>query len=163
MMYNATPMQDVNTPLPSSIRLDTAKIAIVRSSYYADLVDAMEESAREELMDAGIAKEDIQTITVPGSFEIPFACHNIAPKVDGIVAIGIIIQGETHHAGEIARACTDGLMRIQIETNTPVAHEVLFVDSHSQAKERALGKHSKGKEAAHTLIQMISMLKKLKK
>ena len=160
-MYNAIPMQEVNNPLPLSTQLGTAKIAIVRSSYYADLVDAMEKSAQEELMSTNIAEGDIQTITVPGSFEIPLACQIVAPEVDGIVAIGIIIQGETHHAEEIARACTNGLMRVQIETKTPVAHEVLFVDSLKQAEERSLGKNNKGKEAARTLLQMIAMMNKI--
>ena len=72
--------------------------------------------------------------------------------MDGIIALGIIIQGETHHATEIARACTDGLMQVQVQTGVPIAHEVLFVHSRAQAEKRLC----KGAEAAETLLKMIT-------
>ena len=128
------------------------KIASVRSEYYEDLLTVMESEARNTLEEAGIPQEYIQTISVPGAFEIPLACQTIAPKVDGIIALGIIVQGQTHHAEEIARSCTDGLMRVQMQEGVPIAHEVLYVQSREQAEART----SKGKEAAHTLLRTIA-------
>ena len=63
------------------------------------------------------------------------------------------MQGETHHAEEVARGCTDGLMQVQVETGVPIAHGVQYVDSVEQAKERV----DRGREAAITLIKMIDM------
>jgi 6,7-dimethyl-8-ribityllumazine synthase len=138
------------------------RIAIVRSSYYDELVTSMQDAAEGILLEAHI--KDIEMITVPGAFEIPLTCKKLAEgkEVDGIIAIGIIVQGETHHAGEIARACTDGLMQVQVETNVPIAHEVLFVDAIKQAEERCQGESNKGAEAAKTLLNMISILQKEK-
>ena len=136
-------------------------IAIVRSSYYDNLVSSMEKSAKDVLLRADIPEKKISVTTVPGSFEIPLACRKIAKegKTDGIIALGIIIQGETHHAEESARACTDGLMKTQLETGIPIAHEVLFVNSKKQAEARSCGKKNKGEEAAHTLLTMISIMR----
>ena len=131
------------------------KIAIVRSEYYEDLLTMMENEARNALGEAGIPQEYIQTISVPGAFEIPLACQTIAPKVDGIIALGVIVQGQTHHAEEIARGCTDGLMHVQMQESIPIAHEVLYVHSREQAEART----SKGKEAATTLLRMMKTLR----
>ena len=134
----------------------TLRIAIVRSSFYKDLLVEMEGEARKALKEAGVDEKNIRTVTVPGSFEIPLACKKVIEQgnIDGIVALGIIIQGETHHAAEIARGCTEGLMRVQLKTGVPIVHEVLFVDSRKQAEARV----GKGAEAARTLIEMMKML-----
>ena len=159
-MYNVISMrQSIKVPANPLLGQQT-KIAIVRSAYYDDLVTAMEEEATHQLQSSGMLEKNIQIITVPGAFEIPLACQKVAPDVDGIIALGIIVQGETHHAEEIARGCTDGLMRVQIEEQTPIAHEVLFVDSLEQAKERCSGEGNKGKEAAGTLLEMIALIQK---
>ncbi len=128
-------------------------IVIVRSSYYEDLVQSLEDSAHGALKKAGIKK--IESVTVPGSFEIPLACKKVIEdkKVDGIIALGVIVQGETHHAEEVARGCTDGLMQVQLETGVPIAHGVLYVDSIEQGEER----RGRGAEAAITLIKIMNV------
>jgi len=135
-------------------------VAIVSSSFHPDIVHTMEEEAEKVLRTLGAA--NILTVHVPGAFEIPLAClHLIKQKhVEGIVALGVIIQGKTHHAAEIARACTDGLMQIQLSTTIPIAHEVLYVDSAKTARERAGGEHGKGAEAAEALACMMQILGK---
>lgn len=137
-------------------------IAIVRSSYYEDLLSPLEESARRVLTDANIPEGKIQTMIVPGSFEIPLACQHFLQRkeVQGIIALGVIIQGETFHAGEIARSCTDGLAKLQLEYQVPIAHGVLFCKNLQQAQERCMGKENKGSEAARTVLRMIALLQK---
>ena len=116
----------------------------------------MEEGARRVLKEAGV--KDIVTIAVPGAFEIPLACQRVIEeeKVHGVIALGVIIQGETHHGEEIARACTDGLMQVMLETSVPIVHGVLFTDSLKLAEERALGTVNKGSEVATALLHMIA-------
>jgi 6,7-dimethyl-8-ribityllumazine synthase len=135
-------------------------IAIVRSSYYDNLVSSMEKSAKDVLLESGIPEENIIVVKVPGSFEISLVCQKIAKegKVDGIIALGIIINGQTHHAEEIARACTDGLMQTQLATGIPIAHEVLYVDSKKHAEDRSIGEKNRGGEAGRTLLKMISII-----
>ena len=133
-------------------------IAVICSSYHQDIVRIMEDDAKKMLHELGAS--NILTLSVPGAFELPLACLDLIrrKKVHGIVALGIIVQGETHHASEIARACTDGLMQVQLSTQIPIAHEVLYVNSVKVARERAGGEHGKGKEAAETLARMISIM-----
>ena len=120
----------------------------------------MTEAAKQVLFGAGITTERIRILHVPGAFELPLACQHLAEKdsVDGIIAFGVIVQGETHHAAEIARGCTDGIMQVQLARSVPIVHAVLFVDSLAQARARCLGKANKGGEAARTLIQMLALL-----
>ena len=148
-------------PSSSSPRIaHDVSLAIVCSSYYEDLIASMEETARRILLAAGARTELLRTIYAPGAFELPLACQHLAEKdsVDGIIAFGVIVQGETHHAAEIARGCTDGIMQVQLAHSVPIVHAVLFVDSLAQARARCLGKANKGGEAARTLIQMLALL-----
>ncbi len=143
-------------PLPPETR-----IAIVRSSYYPELLSSMEETARTTLQEGGIAAENMRTVRSPGSFEIPLVCKTIAAsgEADGILALGVIVQGETHHAAEIARACTDGLLHVQLTYGIPIAHGVLYVDTLQHAKDRCLGRGNKGMETARSLLQMMGILR----
>lgn len=136
------------------------RIAIVRSSYYEEFLSRMEASARSSLSEGGIREENIRTIVVPGSFEIPLLCQYVLERkeVDGIVALGVIIQGETFHASEIARACTDALMQLQLQHRIPIVHAVLYCKTFEQAQERCLGQRNKGEEAARTLLRMLTLL-----
>ncbi len=132
------------------------KIAIVRSSWHENLTQSMEEGAKRVLAEAGLT--DIITLVIPGAFEIPLACQKVIKEknVMGVIALGAIIQGETHHAAEIARACTDGIMQVMLETGTPIAHGVLFTDSLAHAEARALGALNKGSDVAATLLRMVA-------
>lgn len=132
-------------------------IAIVRSSWHENLTQSMEEGAKRILAEAGV--HDVTTIIVPGAFEIPLTCQTVIREknVAGVVALGVIIQGETHHAGEIARACTDGIMHVMLATGIPIAHGVLFTDSLAHAEARALGTANKGSDVAATLLRMVAL------
>lgn len=138
------------------MRQTRSSIAIVRSSHYDEIVAEMEEDARNAFREAGC--KNIATVTVPGAFEIPLACKRMIEggNIRGVIALGVIVQGETHHAAEIARACTDGMMQVQLQTGIPIAHGVLFVDDLRQAKKRARGEWSRGREAALALLKMIA-------
>lgn len=150
-------MRKVQTSLSLLAAPPGTRIAIVRSSYYDELIQEMEAAARHILSQARV--ETIVSVIVPGAFEIPLACKKVIKekKVTGVIALGVIVQGETHHAAEIARACTDGIMQVQLESSIPIIHEVLFVDSLEQARERVTGETNKGAEAATTLLRMISL------
>ena len=56
---------------------------------------------------------------------------------DAIIAVGVLIKGETMHFEYIADATTQGLMRVQLDTGVPVIFGVLTVLNDDQAKARA--------------------------
>ena len=134
---------------------------IVASKYNSLFVDSMLNASRAVLASAGV--KSVKIIRVPGAFEIPVAAARLArsrnPRYSAIICLGVILRGATTHAQHIGEAVSEALMRIQVETEVPVVHEVLLLESKQQAVERCLApKYNRGKEAAHTALEMAEIL-----
>lgn len=119
--------------------------------------------AKQALLEAGVAKENIREYPVRGSFEIPLIGSALARgnKADALIGLGIIVEGETHHAGLIARETARGIMEVQVAYGVPFAFEVLYVKKLAQAKVRSAGAENKGAEAATSAIHSLAQIKKL--
>jgi 6,7-dimethyl-8-ribityllumazine synthase len=126
--------------------LRSVKFGIIVSTYHADYTAGLLEGALLELRG-----HRVEVKTVPGAFEIPLQVQRfaLAGGYTAILALGLIWQGKTRHAEEILRVCSDALMRISLEHDVPVMHEVLCVQSEREARQRCrLGPSNRGKEAA---------------
>jgi 6,7-dimethyl-8-ribityllumazine synthase len=102
---------------------------------------------------------------VPGAFEIPVVVRELASQKrgDAIIAIGVILKGETDHAEHLARSVTDALQRIAVMHGTPVLNVVLSFDNESQARERCLEDEiNRGTEAARAAVEITNLLAKLR-
>lgn len=139
------------------------KIAIVRSLWHGECTAALQESAIATLLHAGIKRKNILCVDVPGSFEIPLAVQQTFTHcgVDGAIAFGVIVQGETHHAELVANQAAAGLMQVQLKQQKPVTFEILFVDHLKDAVARSIGKESKGRLAAMTLLSSLATNRKI--
>lgn len=138
-------------------------ITIVASSYNAQFVDPLVAAAQREIL-ASAPKTAINIIHVPGAFEIPLAIKLIAQNQlpDAIIALGVILRGETAHAHLIGNAVTPHLLDISLEYDIPVVHGVLMLDNEIQARERCLGDtFNRGIEAARTALSMIALIDKI--
>jgi 6,7-dimethyl-8-ribityllumazine synthase len=115
------------------------KFAIVAATFYADLTAWMEDGARRALRDCGVADDAIEVFSVPGCFELPVAARRLirAGDYDGIVALGVVVRGETPHFDYVAGECARGIMEVQISTGVPIGFGVLTTDTLAQAEERA--------------------------
>ena len=111
------------------------KLGIVGSRWHNDLVDHMIERARAAAEACGVT--EVIVARVAGSVELPVVAQAMAKRCDAVVALGVVIKGETQHFEYVCDAVTSGLTRVALDEQTPVAHGVLTVDSLGQAKDRA--------------------------
>jgi 6,7-dimethyl-8-ribityllumazine synthase len=134
------------------------KIAIVYSEWNLAITKGLRKGAYNILVKSGIDKKDIVEHTVPGSFELTLGAQFFAKqkKIDAVICLGCIIQGETRHFDFICDAVANGITALNLKYNKPVIFGVLTTNNIQQAKERAGGKHgNKGDEAAITAIKMV--------
>ena len=149
-------MPKTSTIRPRTARKSALSFAIVASRYNNAYVEALIDSATSELNEVEPGA-DVHLVRVPGSFEIPLAAKLVAlqKKVDAILALGVVLRGETAHADLIARSVTTALMNLGLELRIPVIHEVLLLDNEEQAKARCLGKKlNRGTEAARAAVSI---------
>jgi 6,7-dimethyl-8-ribityllumazine synthase len=102
---------------------------------------------------------------VPGSFEIPVVVRELAlqKRGDAIIAIGVILKGETNHAENLSRSVTDALQRIAVAHGVPVINAVLTFDDEEQARARCLENEiNRGTEAARAAVEISSVISKLR-
>jgi 6,7-dimethyl-8-ribityllumazine synthase len=148
----------------SSLRPRAAKakrqFAIVASLFNEQYVRGLVDHATEELKSLSPAAA-ISLHQVPGAFEIPIVVRELAlqKKADAILALGVILQGKTSHAKNLARSVTDALQQIAIEHGVPVINAVLSLETETQAEERCLGSDiNRGTEAARAAIEIASVM-----
>lgn len=144
--------------------VESLRIAIVRTDYHKELNDNLEEYCIKTLLLNHVKRQNIQTFSAPGSWEIPLIAQAAAKsgKFDGIVTFGVIVKGDTHHFDMIANECARALMNISIEYSIPVAIEVLAVFDIADARARAgRNDNNKGIEGALAVLKALSVLKKI--
>jgi 6,7-dimethyl-8-ribityllumazine synthase len=136
----------------ASLRSSKFRFALVVSIFNREYTDALLASAQKALKG-----HELKVVRVPGAFEIPLQVQRAArsKRFDAVIALGVIWQGKTLHAQEILRAVTDALMRISLETDVPVIHQVLAVGSEAEARARCMGtKLNRGSEAAQVALSL---------
>ncbi|MGQ0794148.1 MAG: 6,7-dimethyl-8-ribityllumazine synthase [Deltaproteobacteria bacterium] len=143
-------------------RFDAAgmKFGIVVSRFNGFITDRMVEGALDVLIRHNASDSDIDIIKVPGSFEIPLAVKMAAKsaRYDAVIAIGVIIRGETPNFDYLSSAVIKGIASIGLETSVPVASGVLTTETVEQAINRAGVKYgNRGGEAAASAIEMINL------
>ena len=144
----------------SHIEIPSAKgfsFGIVVSQWNAEVTGALYDGAYSALIKNGALPENITEIQVPGSFELTSGADLLlaAKKLDAVICLGCVIQGETRHFDFICNAVANGVTNVSVKHNKPVIFGVLTTDNLQQAIDRAGGKHgNKGEEAAVTAIMM---------
>lgn len=138
----------------------TFRMGIVVAEWNSEITGALHQAALDTLIKNGVSEKHIHTIHVPGSFELTAGAKFIASrhKLDAVICLGCVIQGETRHFEFICQAVAQGLTNLSIMGNIPFIFGVLTTDTLEQAKDRSGGKHgNKGTEAAITAIKMAGL------
>jgi 6,7-dimethyl-8-ribityllumazine synthase len=126
------------------------RFAIVAARFYAGLADRLVEGAKRALRDCNVADASVSLFDVPGCFELPLACQNLiaTERFDALVALGVVVRGQTPHFDLVAGQCARGLMEVQLSTGVPIGFGVVTTENLAQAEERADPKGDKGYAAA---------------
>ena len=140
----------------------STRIAVITAIWNQDLTDHMLNQCNLTLADHGIKPSSIR---VSGSFELIAATKAaINKKFDAVIALGVVLKGETPHFDYVCQAVTNGLTQIAAETGKPIGFGVLTCDNHVQAKARAGFPGSiedKGKDTAIAVLNSLIEHKKL--
>jgi 6,7-dimethyl-8-ribityllumazine synthase len=128
-------MAGFGDPHMETVDASGLRLGIVGTRWHADLVDHMIERAEAAAKECNVT--DVSVTRVVGAVELPVVAQALARKCDAVVAIGVVIKGETQHFEYVCDSVTTGLTRVALDEGTPIAHGVLTVQSLSQARDRA--------------------------
>jgi 6,7-dimethyl-8-ribityllumazine synthase len=128
-------MAGFGDPHVQTVDASGLRLGIVGARWHADLVDHMIERANAAAQACGVA--DLLIHRVAGAVELPVVAQALAKQCDAVVALGVVIKGETEHFEYVCDSVTTGLTRIALDEHTPVAQGVLTVHSLGQARDRA--------------------------
>lgn len=157
MSGHGAPDIDLSTADASGLR-----VAVVASSWHTVIMDGLLDGARRALADAGVT--DARVVRVPGSFELPVAAARLAPGLDAVVALGVVVRGGTPHFDYVCSAATQGLTDVTVRTGVPVGFGVLTCDTEQQGLDRAGlegSQEDKGYEATAAAVQTALLLRSL--
>lgn len=140
------------------------RFAIVVSRWNDALTSRLADGAVEALYESGVDPESIKIFRVPGSFELPIACLKAAQNgsFDAVIALGIVIRGDTPHFDYVAGQAASGIMQASLQTGVPILFGVITADNIQQAAARSGEKSdNKGYEAALSAVEMVNLFREM--
>ena len=143
-------------PLPG------AKVAIISSSWHIDICNDLIAGAKRALTEAQVGTVEVQF--VPGSFEIPLAAqYAFEAGFDAVVALGLVLKGETPHFDYVCQGVTQGVIDVSLKHSKPIGYGVLMCNDLDQAIDRcgrATSKEDKGYDSAVAALELLHLRKK---
>lgn len=140
------------------------KVAIVAGRFNELIVSKLVGGAQDCLVRHGANEENITLVWVPGAYELPLACQQLAQtgEFDAIIALGCVIRGATTHYDYVCNEAAKGISKVSLEYNLPVMFGVLTTENIEQALERAGTKAgNKGWEVTLGAIEMLNLKKEI--
>jgi 6,7-dimethyl-8-ribityllumazine synthase len=139
------------------------RLGIVASTWHSQICDALLDGALRVSKEAGVADPTI--VRVLGAIEMPVVAQALAAQHDAVVALGVVIRGQTPHFDYVCDAVTAGLTRVSLDESTPVANGVLTTNDEQQALDRAGlpgSAEDKGAQAAAAALSTALVLRGLR-
>ncbi|BBX07581.1 6,7-dimethyl-8-ribityllumazine synthase [Mycolicibacterium aichiense] len=151
--------------VPELPEMDASELslAIVASTWHSKICNALLDGARRVADDSGVC--DPTVVRVLGAIEIPVVAQELARTHDAVVALGVVIRGQTPHFDYVCDAVTQGLTRVSLDESTPVANGVLTTNTEEQALDRAGlpdSAEDKGAQAAAAALSTALTLRHLR-
>jgi 6,7-dimethyl-8-ribityllumazine synthase len=146
---------------PSARAIDGQKLrfGVVAARFNEELVGALLERAQATLAAAGVKAKNVSVIRVPGSHEVPWAAARLAGsgRVDCVVALGVLIGGDTNHHEMVGQSVSHALQRVALDTGVPVINGVIVTATRAQARARCTGRINRGVEFARAALEMAAL------
>ena len=150
-------------PVAEPVRGEGLRVAIVAAQWHDEVMDGLIGGARRALADSGVT--DSVVLRVPGSFELPVAAlHAAKAGYDAVVALGVVIRGDTPHFEYVCQAATNGLTQASMSTGVPIGFGVLTCDNDAQALDRCGlpdSREDKGYEATQAALSTVLAVRTL--
>lgn len=150
--------------IEGEMNVRNAHFGLVVGRFNSLITERLLSAAVETLLRHGAEQSHIETVWVPGAYELPLAAKRLAAtgRCTAIIALGCVIRGQTPHFDYVAGECASGLSRVSLEYDIPVSFGVLTVDTIEQAIERAGTKAgNKGQDAASAALEMVNVLRQI--
>ncbi len=146
--------------LPNADVLGRQRYAIIVADWNSEITYPMAQGAVDTLVKHGVPEENIDIMHVPGTVELTYGAARIMreERMDAVIVIGCVIQGETPHFDYVCQSVTQGVAALNAQGKVPVIFSVLTVLNQQQALDRCGGKlGNKGIEGAYTAIRMANL------
>ncbi|MBJ7383010.1 MAG: 6,7-dimethyl-8-ribityllumazine synthase [Mycolicibacterium sp.] len=156
-------MSGHGVPDMPAIDASDVSLAIVASTWHDTICNALLDGAVRTAKESGVIKPTV--VRVLGAIEIPVVAQALAAKHDAVVALGVVIRGQTPHFDYVCDAVTQGLTRVSLDESTPVANGVLTVNDEQQAMDRAGlpgSSEDKGAQAAAAALSTAVTLREIR-
>lgn len=133
------------------------RIGIVQARFSEGIGNRLLAACTDRLRALGVKSKHITVATVPGALEVPLALQHLAAsrRYDALIALGVIIRGETYHFELVANESGAGVSRVALDFHIPVANAILTTENEAQALARM---EVKGAEAAVVAVEMARLL-----
>ena len=145
-----------NKPISQPINGADFVFSIVAASYNSALVDALLQRAVKTLLASGVKENNIRTLRVPGSGELPYVAHMTAMsgECDCVIVLGVVIAGDTPHHEIIAHSTAHALQETSLRSEVPVINGIVVTNTRAQAEARCTGDLDRGTEFAQAALVM---------
>ncbi len=134
------------------------RVAIAVSEFNFDVTLLMLERAKEEVAFLGASLGPV--VKTPGVFDIPLAAKRLAERadVDAVVALGAVIEGETHHDEVVMQQASRKLADLAVETGKPVG---LGISGPGETRLQAQDRIENAANAVRAVVKMVRRLREI--
>lgn len=159
------PQMSGGAGVPDLPALDASgvRLAIVASTWHKEICEALLAGALKVVAESGAPSPTVARVL--GAIEIPVVAQELARKHDAVIALGVVIRGQTPHFNYVCDAVTQGLTRVSLDASTPIGNGVLTTDTEEQARDRAglpSSSEDKGAQAAGAALAAALTLRDLR-
>jgi len=152
----------LDAPARTTILGAEFRFGIAAARFNGELVEGLLTRTVAALRTAGVPEANLTVVRVPGSHEVPWAAQALAlaGPCDGVIALGVLIAGDTNHHEMVGTSVSHALQRVALETRTPVINGVIVTNSADQARARTVGTIDRGAEFAQAALEMAALRRK---